>query len=248
MCRSLFYNAGPEGYPIIQLDINEPWKNPEGIFVVRFDGFKYEGNLYKGIDIRIAGDPRDVNADRLELKKYKDNQGKGYRFVLTTPAIPATLWMDREDYEEDLDDDVHEVINLGYKTALVSYLGKRKGAETEQEKEQKKKKFLLHIKDDNGQPLELSDAPFRKPNMDPEMVQRHYFTTLYPTGNTIAGRAQNNMSAVVSWRFVDMTPGSFKPMNQTEKVEDEGRSEMDKKLAERARKRAAKAAKVEEHG
>jgi len=240
LCLSLFCTAGPEGFPIIHLDINEPWKNPEGIFVVRFEGFKYDGNLYKGIDIRIAADPRDVNADRLELKKYKDNQGKGYRFVLTLPAIPATIWMDREDYEDDLNDDVHNVINLGYKTALVSYLGKRKGAETEQEKEQKKKKFLLHIKGDDGTPIELSDLPFRRVNTDPETVQRHYFTTLYPTGNKINDKDQNNMSAVVSWRLVDMTPGSFKPMNQAEKVEDEGRSEMDKKLAERAKKRAAR--------
>jgi hypothetical protein len=236
--------TGSEGYPIIELDIQKPWTNPEGIFVVPFTRHEFEGNVYSGIDIRITADPRDINADRLALHKYKDKPKGHHQFVLTMPAIPATHWIDREDFAED---EEVEAIEKGYQATMVAYLGKRKGRETEKEKEQKKKKFLLDIKDENGKPMLLSDTPFVKepkkkkagPKPDPMMVQRHYMSTIFFTGNTVGGEAVTNMSTVLSWRLVDME--SEVPITQAEDEENEGQDEIDSVLEARMKRRQAAA-------
>lgn len=197
----------------------------------------------------MTADPRDINQDRLALHKYK-NKEKNNQFVLTMPAVAATHWMDRDDYEED---ETVDAIGTGYQTTMVSYLGKRKGRETEAEKEQKKKRFLLDIKDENGKSMYLSDLPFIKtpkkartgPPPDPMMIQRHYMSTYYPTGNKEAnGEPVINVAAILSWRLVDMD--SEQPIKQTEEEGNHGQDEVDAALAARKKRMEAKAAKAKQ--
>jgi hypothetical protein len=235
------------------VDIKKPWNNPEGIFVVPFQGHKFQGNVYSGIDIRMTADPRDINQDRLALHKHK-NKEKNHQYVLTMPAVAATHWMDREDYHED---EEVESIATGYQATMVSYLGKRKGKETEAEKEQKKKRFLLEIKDENGKPMQLSDMPFIKapkkarkgPAPDPMMIQRHYMSTYYPTGNTEKNekgvvKPVVNVASVLSWRLADMD--LEQPITQTKEEANHGLDKVDAVLAARKKRMEAKAAKAKE--
>lgn len=217
--------------------------------MVQFTRHEFEGNTYNGIDIRITGDPRDINADRIALHKYKDNPDGHHQFVLSMPAIPATHWMEQEDWVED---EKVEAISQGYEASMVAYLGETKGKETEEERQQKIKKFLLDIKDENGKPLKLLDTPFVRPakrakttapKPDPNMIQRHYLSTVYDTGNRVEGEQVINMSAVLSWRLVDMD--SEVPIKQAEGEENEGQHEVNSALAARLkRKKAAAAAKA----
>ena len=191
--------------------------------------------MYDGIDIRVTGDPRDVGKDRfvLEAKGRKPTNS----FVLSKPAISATHWMDREDYE---DEDTPEEVKVGYKITMKSY--------RDAPEEQKKRKYDLIVPDrDDGRAPALTDTPFVPNNKKTDTLVIHaaHQVALYDTGNTVPDDYEEdqeivleNIATTLSWRLIDLN--SERPIDDDEG--ERGQSEIQKKLAAKRRRHRAAAA------
>ena len=97
-----------DGVTPMKLDVDCPWTNHEDIMVTKFFAHKHSGYMYDGYEIKVTGDPRDINEDRFQLEVIGSKEGTN-KFLYTKPAVPASLWLD----EPANDDDASEEIQTG---------------------------------------------------------------------------------------------------------------------------------------
>jgi hypothetical protein len=187
----------------------------------------------------ITGDPRDISHDRFALEACAPKPTN--RFKLTKPSIPATHWMDRDEYEEeDKPDPQNKVFEDGFKEQMKIF---KKCPE-----EEKKQTYdlILTQKEAGAKPMSLTDKMFipGKQVYDATKVYARHLIADYEIGPTVTCPTTGQeielegIATVLSWKLCDE--------NTKREIDDldEGMPKgMTALQAARARKMAAKNAK-----
>jgi hypothetical protein len=224
------------------VNIDEPWKNSEDVFVTKFYGYKHKGNRYDGIDIRITGDPRDINEDRFSMVAAEAKPTD--KFIFTKPAIPATHWMDREEYAElHKEEPQGHLFEDGVKEQLKLY---KKAPE-----EEKKRKFDLIIVKKGGIPadMKLTDKMFVPKNeeFDAFKVYAHHQIADYDTGQTYIDESTSDevnvegTATTLSWKLCD--ENTKREIDDEEGGKPKGKEALQKARAKKMAARKSKGGK-----
>ncbi len=84
----------------VKPNLEVPWDQPASCFIVKpFVEFASQGSLYSGVDIQMAGEPRDVNKNIFGLRAVEGKPTN--EFTLCRPLMDACYWRDKTAFEDD---------------------------------------------------------------------------------------------------------------------------------------------------
>ena len=142
--------------------------------VTKFFAHKHSGYMYDGYEIKVTGDPRDINEDRFQLEVIGSKEGTN-KFLYTKPAVPASLWLD----EPANDDDASEEIQTGNQISIQRY--------RDLDEDLKKRKYEISMvasENDSSKRMKLTDKPFLAPedDADTKKVKSYVNMSFFDTG------------------------------------------------------------------
>jgi len=174
--------------PVIEVDESK-WNQGEGIKICSFSSHKFGGKQYRGYEISVSVDPRDLDQYCLEGRNgVKPN----HEFVITKPEIEAPFWKSKKTYDSA---QKHDAVRDGHNIAVTSY--------KKVKDEDKKQKLVLRF----DSKMKLTDRQFLSPDeaQDDPMIKQQLIMGKVKTGFKVRDKDLKTHTFLLQWYLCDMS-------------------------------------------